>query len=309
MLKWKKLGLIWGPSGSNPLALHSALQPTPILIDEETIRIFFGSRDQDGVSRIFSVDLSAEDPLCVLSECLKPILDIGQPGCFDESGVVPCCVILVEGRLRIYYAGYMRPTHARFIAYSGAAESDEDFKNFRRLSRVPLLDRTDAEPLFRAVHSIIREGNKFKCWYGAGEKFIEGHGKSLPLYNIRYLESEDGIRFPGFGNIAVDVVEDEHRVGRPNVVKASNDHYIMFYGFGSEINPYKLGMARSFDGVSWVRVDGELGLNLSESGWDSQMMAYPAFLKTKYGSYIFYNGNDYGKSGFGCAKLIGELFS
>jgi hypothetical protein len=308
LLKWKKLGLVWAPDGSNPQALHSALQPTPILIDEENIRVFFGCRDKDGVSRIFSIDLSAKNPLCIKSKSLNPILDIGEPGCFDESGVVPCCVIHVANKLRIYYAGYMRPTLARFIAYSGAVESDENYTNFRRISRVPLLDRTDAEPLFRAVHSIIREEGKFRCWYGAGEKFITGQEKSLPLYNIRYIESEDGIIFPSVGKIAVDVAGDEHRVGRPNVTKISNDQYLMIYGFGSELNPYKLGMAISSDGLFWVRNDGELGLGLSESGWDSQMMAYPAFLKTKYGSYMFYNGNDYGKNGFGCAKLIGSLF-
>ncbi len=81
----------------------------------------------------------------------------------------------------------------------------------------------------------------------------------------------------------------------------------MFYGYGSEAAPYKLGFAESRDGYSWIRNDGDIGLNLSKSGWDSEMMAYPAVIETRSGTYLFYNGNSYGRAGFGAALLETDI--
>jgi hypothetical protein len=197
----------------------------------------------------------------------------------------------------------MCPTRVRFIAFSGAAESSDNGVTFTRLSRVPIVDRTNTEPLFRAIHSILIEDGRWRIWYGAGDQFVKGRDKTLPQYNIRYMESENGIDFPSTGLVALDIKEGEHRVGRPNVLKCSNGKYLMFYGYGSESEPYKLGLAESADGHSWVRCDERLGLELSSSGWDSEMMAYPSVIQTLSGTYLFYNGNSYGSTGFGVAVL------
>jgi hypothetical protein len=45
------------------------------------------------------------------------------------------------------------------------------------------------------------------------------------------------------------------------------------------------------------------GIDISTSGWDSQSVSYSAFVPTPFGSYLFYNGNDYGRTGFGVAVL------
>jgi hypothetical protein len=303
MLAWEKFGLVWGPSGPSFVGCTSALQPTPILIGDDVIRVFCGVRDKDGVSRIFFVDLSVKNPKIILRISDGPVLDIGQPGCFDENGVVPCALIRVGSKLRMYFAGYMLPSKVRFIAFSGMAESDNNGESFRRTSLVPVIERSNEEPLFRAIHSIMYDEGKFKVWYGAGDRFLPGKDKSLPSYNIRYLESVDGVNFPVRGGIAVDVLGSEYRVGRPSVQKISDSLYLMFYGYGSEEHSYKLGLAKSKDGLKWDRIDSEIGLNLSDEGWDSQMMAYPSVIETKSGTYLFYNGNEYGRSGFGVARL------
>jgi hypothetical protein len=39
-------------------------------------------------------------------------------------------------------------------------------------------------------------------------------------------------------------------------------------------------------------------------GWDSEMMCYPNVFECNKDTYLIYNGNDFGKNGFGIAKLI-----
>jgi hypothetical protein len=46
--------------------------------------------------------------------------------------------------------------------------------------------------------------------------------------------------------------------------------------------------------------------DVSEEGWDSEMMCYPYVFDHKGERYMLYNGNGYGKSGFGIAKLISK---
>lgn len=301
-MKWQKLGLIYGPDGSSTWAKHSALQPTPVVLSDR-IRVFCGFRNEDGVSRAGFVDVAKDDPTTVLGVSDDPVLDVGDIGAFDQHGVVPCAVVRVEDELRMYYAGYQRGTEVRFQAFCGLAISKDNGASFTRYSHLPVLNRTPEESLFRAIHSILFENGKWRVWYGGGSGFVAGKAKTLPVYNIRYMESDDGVNFPDHGALAVDLLPGEHRVGRPYVIKTDGT-YRMFFGKGSEADAYQLAYAESQDGYAWTRLDEKIGLTRSESGWDSVMMAYPAVITSEGETYLFYNGNDYGREGFGCARLI-----
>lgn len=302
-MEWEKKGLIYCPDGNSSWAKHSALQPTPVVLDNKIIRVYLGFRDDLGISRIGFVDVDTDNPSNVIKVSTEPVLDIGNDGCFDENGVVPCAVIRKdENILFMYYAGYQLGSKVRFLAFGGLAISYDNGYTFHRYSKIPITERTNDEFLFRVIHSVLYDDHKWKVWYGAGSNFIQGNFKTLPVYNIRYMESDDGITFPNKGTICLKTINDEYRVGRPCVFK-HNNKFIMLYGKGSEEIPYILGMAESVDGLNWERIDSKVGIYLSDEGWDSQMMAYPSIIDKDNEVILFYNGNDYGKTGFGYAVL------
>jgi hypothetical protein len=68
---------------------------------------------------------------------------------------------------------------------------------------------------------------------------------------------------------------------------------------------YRAGFATSADGIEWQRRDSLAGLDPSLDGWDSDAIAYPYVMEISGRLLLFYNGNGFGKSGFGYA--IGEL--
>ena len=77
----------------------------------------------------------------------------------------------------------------------------------------------------------------------------------------------------------------------------------MWYSVRSHSRGYRLGYAESRDGVQWERRDSEVGIDVSESGWDSEMI-HCGWIQEAWGrTYLFYNGNDYGATGFGVAVL------
>lgn len=303
-MQWKKKGLIFGANDNSWWMNNSALQPTPIVI-EDMIRVFVGFRDKKGVGRIGYVDLDAECPSRIIRISESPCLDIGKPGCFDDNGAVPCAVTRIGDEIYLFYAGYNIGYHVRMAIFSGLAMSRDNGETFQRYSQVPIMERTENETLFRVIHTAIREHDGWRMYYGAGNKFIQGEKKTLPVYEIEMLQTRDlaGLRKEGITLLHNE--GDEYRIGRPYVVYDSGK-YKMFFCKGTEKITYRLAYAESEDGKAWVRNDKKLNLDLSEEGWDSEMMAYPAFVRYKHRAYLFYNGNNYGYEGFGYAELIEE---
>ena len=304
-MRWIKKGIIFNPNGKFNWAINSTLQPTPLLMNDR-IRIFFGSRDVNGTSRVGFVDVDAKDPKHVLGYSRHCVLDVGPPGAFDESGVVPSAILKSNEKVYLYYAGYQLGTRVRFMVFGGLAISSDDGQTFTRYKTVPVFERRDNELLFRVPHSVIIEDKKCRVWYGAGSEFTQGDKKTLPVYNIRYQVSKSLTNFYTPGRTCLDISSGEHRLGRPYVfVDDENCLYRMFYSIGTQELPYKLGYAESKDkGLTWRRRDEELNLELSDTGWDSEMMAYPSVTKYQDKVYLFYNGNRYGEDGFGYAELI-----
>ena len=296
-----KIGNIPFPSKEISWAKNSLLQPTPILINNDLVRIYCGMRDSKGMSRIGYVDINPKDPTKLIGLSKEPCLDLGDIGHFDESGVVPCAITKLNNKLALFYAGYQLGKTVRFFAYSGLAFS-EDGKIFKRYKKTPVLERSDEEMIFRVIHTILPEKNGWRVWYGAGNSFIEGTKKTLPNYNIYTMYSEDAINYPTKGTIALKTNNEEYRVGRPFVFK-QNEGFLMLYGYGSERDPYKIGLAKSEDGKIWKRIDKSINFKDGFDGWDSNMQAYPSLVEVNEKLLFFYNGNNYGYDGICCAML------
>ena len=69
---------------------------------------------------------------------------------------------------------------------------------------------------------------------------------------------------------------------------------------------YRMGYAESQNGLNWERMDEKVGIDVSATGWDSEMIQYPYVFNHKNKKYMLYNGNDYGKEGAGLAVLEHE---
>ncbi|HET9768119.1 MAG TPA: glucosyl hydrolase [Thermoanaerobaculia bacterium] len=303
--RWEKLGRVWVPNqvaaGERAWARTHAALPTTTMLDEERIRVYVACLDEAKVGRIGYVDVAARDPREVLAVSERPVLDVGAPGTFDDNGVNPLWLLSHEGRLYLYYVGWQLGTRVRYYLFAGLASSDDGGASFQRVSQAPLLDRGDGELFVRTAPCVRREGDLWKMWYIGGDSWVEGRGKRLPRYGLRYLESDDPCRWGRPGKLVMDVRGgDEHGFGRPFVVK-EGDRYRMWYSVRTISAGYRLGYAESPDGLAWERMDDAVGIAPSPAGWDSEMVCYSFLQSTRYGTYLFYNGNDYGATGFGVA--------
>lgn len=304
MMKWKKLGLVYNPDDHLWWAKTHAMIPTPEVINDEVIRIYLTFCDDSGIGRVGYVEVDVNAPAKILSVSSEPVLDIGIPGTFDENGVLQCSIVsMPDGRKFLYYVGFELGAKIRYRLLSGLAVSEDGGLNFKRIKKTPILERSDKELYFRGGPFAMCDEGIFKMWYVAGSSWLKIEGKMMPVYTINYLESPDGIRWGEEGKVCIDIEsEDEHGFGRPYIIK-EKDFYRMFYSIRKKRKGYRLGYAESKDGISWTRKDNEIGIDVSESGWDSEMICYSAVVKVKDKVYMFYNGNGFGKTGFGYAVL------
>jgi hypothetical protein len=300
-VSWEKLGLVYVASSEQPWAQSHATLPTAMLLDDDTIRVYVALLDGEGVGRVAAVDVDARDPRRVLAASARPVLDVGAAGTFDDHGVNPLWLLRHQGRLYLYYVGFQLGTSVRYYLFTGLAVSEDGGSSFRRVSQTPLLDRCDGELFVRTAPCILHESGVWKMWYIGGDSWVEGRGKLLPRYGLRYLESADPTRWAGNGHRAMEPRGgDEHGFGRP-FVRKEGDRYRMWYSIRTISRGYHLGYAESADGLAWERRDDEAGLGTSVTGWDSGMVCYGFLQPTPHGTYLFYNGNDFGRTGFGVA--------
>lgn len=268
-------------------------------IGGDLYRIYFSGRDRLNRSLIGYVEVNINEPEKILYITEKPVLGLGALGCFDDNGVTPSWVVNHDDKKYLYYIGWNKGSTVRMALIAGLAVSQDGGKSFTRVSRGPLLERTDAEPYsILTAPCVLIENGIWRMWYVSGVEWVD---RDTPRYNIKYAESKDGIKWDRRGVVCIDFRwPEENALARPCVLKES-DLYQMWYSYKGE--DYRIGYAESKDGITWERKDEEAGIDISDSGWDSEMIEYAFVFKHKGRRYMLYNGNDYGKEGIGYAIM------
>lgn len=300
-MKWIKRGLTYVPDGSLPWAKSHAHLPTPYRLGKDIIRVYFAALDAQMFGRITYVDVSASDPSRVLNVSNEIALDVGELGCFDSCGAVPSCIVDVEGTAFLYYVGFQRAVDVPYMLFGGLATAHTQSNTFERVFRTPVLDRTPDEPFSRAAPFVVRENDSYRMWYWSCLKWTQSDRGVHYNTVIRHARSNDAIHWIADHDACIEpVTPDEYAVGRPCVIREGGI-YKMWYSTRAHSKPYVIGYAESEDGLKWERLDTEAGISMSESGWDSEMICYPAIIDVDGHKYMFYNGNGHGRTGFGCA--------
>jgi hypothetical protein len=263
--------------------------------------VYFSGRDEKGRARIGYFEIDVRAPKAILRVSERPVLGLGSLGAFDDAGVTSSCLVSHQGRLYQYYTGWTRGVTVPFYLFVGLAVSEDGGETFARLSDAPILDRTEGEPYLTASPWVLIEDGLWRMWYVAGSGWREEEGIPKHSYHIRYAESRDGLKWGRPGVVCIDYSSpEEHAFARPCVIR-DGDRYRMWYACRGA--RYRIGYAESRDGIRWGRRDRDAGIDVSTSGWDSEMIEYPCVFDHDRRRYMLYNGNDYGRTGIGLAVL------
>lgn len=316
-MKWKKLGQVFDPTKWNDgikrdwMKSHS--QSVSTLVKEDCVRVYFSCRPERETSGEMSsnttwLELDKNNLTKVLRVSDKPLMPLGKLGTFDEFAVYPTSTISIDDKIHLYYAGWTRCKSTPYTVSIGHAIS-EDGKIFNRTSDGPILTNSTHEPYELSGPKIRKFGNVFFMYYLAGEGWVLDNGKPVSKYKIRLATSKDGINWDKLNRdiIQTKLPEDECQAGPDVFFKDGKYHMFFSYRYATNFKNrergYKIGYAHSLDGITWIRNDENAGIKLSDEGWDSQMHHYPHIFEVNSDTYMIYNGNEFGKNGFGLAIL------
>lgn len=309
-MKWHKTGAIYTTPGDRDWRVSHAQHPTVDRQSEDVLRVYFATRDAANRSVTTFIDIDANNPQTILYEHDRPILGLGELGCFDDAGAMPSWVVNRGGIKYLYYIGWNTGVSVPYRNSIGLALSDDGGRSFTRAYRGPVVDRRATEPHFCGGHCILVDQGQWRMWYLSSIGWATVDGKPEPLYHIKMADSLDGRDWRQRGVVAIDLKSaSEGGIARPCVLRDAKG-YRMWYSYRgvadyrtNKDHSYRVGYATSEDGVVWTRRDDFAGIDVSVDGWDSEMITYAHVYRHKGTLHMIYNGNGFGHSGFGHAVL------
>lgn len=185
--------------------------------------------------------------------------------------------------------------------------------------------------------SVLREApDRYLMWYTAGEQYVRFGERNRGIVHVGAAHSSDGINWikseqPALRARMASVNPYEAVLGKPNAIKVDGVYHLWFsaYSMGANVKPsdgklyepgkdanradwqkitsselgYHIEYARSSDGVNWRREFDKSIMTLTPDGIDSKNQSYPMVVDMGEQLWMFYVGNEFGRTGIALATL------
>jgi hypothetical protein len=317
-MKWVKRGKIFDPRHHK---LHSgcvefAKSPQALVLDD-FVRIYFSTVALDPsngkrLSHIAFVDMDKEFRE-IIQVSHRPVIQLGELGTFDEHGIFPMNVLRDDSRILAYTTGWSRRVSVSVETAIGLATSSDGGLTFQRMGHGPVLSASLHEPYLVCDGFVKRIRGVYHMWYIFGTSWKTYSPGSTPdrTYKIGHATSADGVEWSRCDSRSIipDQLGPDECQALPTVIEIDG-RYHMFFCFRESFNfrsdkgrGYRLGHAWSDDLVIWTRDDDDPKLEGTAGDWDSDMQCYPHVFRCDGKVYLLYNGNQFGREGFGMAEL------
>ena len=312
-MKWTKHGCFYNLNDTDDWRVSHTQLPVIDSSSSDYWRIYFSSRNSDGRSLPCYIDIEPGNPKNIINEQTKPLLELGNAGCFDEHGVMPTAIVDIEDKKYLYYIGWSVKQTVPYQNAIGLAISEDAGVSYRRIGDGPIIGQSPVDPIFTGTFNVLKVGSVCHGYYMSCTEWRSFDDKSIgnsrePRYLLKYASSTDGLHWQRDGHIVISYSdEDEGGIAAASVI-AYKDSYKMWYCYrkdhdyrNNKNNSYRIGYATSNDAINWIRDDANAAIDISSDGWDCGMICYPAVVKHNNTLIMFYNGNGFGQSGIGYA--------
>ena len=316
-MKWRKLGKIFDPTQHElPNGCVQFAQSPQALVFDDFVRVYFSTRavDKNGkyLSHVAFVDMS-KNLRNIIRVSNRTVIPLGALGCFDEHGIFPMNVLRNGDLVYAYTCGWTRRVSVSVDTAVGLAISHDGGLTFQRIGDGPVLAASLHEPCLVGDAFVKIVGDVFHMWYifGTGwKRYIPGAAPER-TYKIGHATSRDGVEWckQEACPIISDRIGPQESQALPTVVEIDGRFHMFFCyreSFDFRENKgrgYRIGHAWSDDLLKWKRDDECPQLEGTPGAWDSDMQCYPHAFECDDRTYLLYNGNEFGRYGFGLAVL------
>lgn len=317
-MKWKKIGKIFDPTQHGlPNNCKEFAQSPQVLLFDHFVRVYFSTRERDSTGKYLShiayADFDKQFSK-VIDVANKPVIKLGNLGCYDEHGIFPLNVLKAQGKLFGYIGGWNRRVSVSVDGSIGLAFSEDNGLTYQRYGEGPIISSSINEPFLIGDPFVQCYNGVFHMWYIFGTTWKKFSADAEPdrTYKIGHATSKDGVAWEKNEEgrqIVNSYLGDDESQALPTVIKIGGQYHMFFcyrpsFDFRKQKDRgYRIGHAWSDDLRSWTRDDANFGIDVSPGEWDSDMLCYPHVFEMDGQVYLMYNGNEFGRFGFGLAKL------
>lgn len=298
-MKWKKLGQVYKVSSNIEEIISHASNPLAINLYDDVFRIFFSARNILNRSSVSFVDINM-NTLEILNDENKVVLKYGNEDSFYSHGIsIGNCYSQLDKKY-ILFMGWQLRKNQHWKGDVGRLE----LINNEKLKLAPIsafMTCDDEDPISLSYPWVEFDKGIYKMWYGSTIDWTSENGEMIHV--IKYATSIDGENWKKHGIAIPYEIGVAQAFSRPAIIIDATGYHMWYSYRSGDGTKYRIGYSFSNDGLSWERRHEEVGIDVSESGWDSEMICYPYVFNHKGSRYMLYNGNGYGKTGFGLAKF------
>lgn len=303
-MKWKKLGLLYNPleTINHPKLLTHAANPLATHMYDDVFRIFFSGRDEKNRSSVGAIDIDIVKRK-IITQFDKPFFEHGPDGSFYQDGVSVGCCYSAGGNNYILFMGWQVNGLSHWRGDIGRLRLTNDYRLRLCPEKGLLLSLDSFDPVSLSYPWVMGNPNDgYIMWYGTTYTWNTGNGEMLHV--LATAISTDGHHWVKNGLSVPFELGKVQAFSRPTVVAICDGGLEMWFSYrGKGGDSYRIGYAKSLDGKQWELDVERSGIDVSGTGWDSGMIEYPFVFDHKGQRYMLYNGNDYGRTGFGLAVL------
>ena len=301
-MRWKKCGLVYKAGYIHPKLCSHAANPLAMWLEGDIYRVFFSGRDQENRSSVgfADVDIVRREVLNVHD---RPIFVHGREGSFYSHGVSIGNLYEVNSTQYLLFMGWQYPPGEHWRGEIGRLVLHNNYM-LELDGEEPFMPRNGSDPISLSYPWVIRGANGiWQMWYGSTVTWDPGNGEMLHVINHAF--SKDGHHWQREGLAVPYQLGVAQAFSRPTVI-ADGDGYHMWFSYRNGTGQaYRIGCALSETGnrSDWILRLASAGIDVSTRGWDSEMIEYPFVFIHKEETYMLYNGNGYGETGFGLAVM------
>lgn len=272
----KRIGHIYCPTGE----WTHASTPTVQHLGADTYRIFYSSRDRANRSHIFSLEIDMREPTKP-KNIRGPLYSPGRKGTFDADG---CSVACVYGR-KLYYLGWSLGKNVPFNNAIGSCLVNDN-GDLERISEAPIVGRSEFDPISIAYPWVCGDTMLYSSNLDWGET------KDDMCYVLRLRRGKEN-------KVCLRPLPGQRAIVRPWGMYMGGDWCVWF---AVKTNKYHISYATTDleDDWNWNQDDAFYGFG---DAWASEEVTYPCLFDHAGTRYMLYNGNGYGKTGFGLAVV------
>ncbi|OIQ92722.1 hypothetical protein GALL_253250 [mine drainage metagenome] len=294
---WRKLGQIFSPCSSHPKLASHAANPLAVPLEGDVYRIYYSGRDRANRSSVGYVDIDVVRRQVIYAHD-APVFEHGPEGSFYADGVSIGNCYAVGGTVYMLFMGWQTPAVGHWRGDIGRLIVGEGGA-LRLDGTQPFMGANDIDPVSLSYPWVMAADGLFQMWYGSTVSWEAGNGEMLHV--LHYATSDDGHRWTRHGGAVPYQLGVAQAFSRPTVLRGPGGYEMWFSYRGGNGQKYRIGYATSETGETWRLRISDCGIDVSETGWDCEMIEYPFVFEHKGQRYMLYNGNSHGKTGFGLA--------